>query len=105
MLLHKVNVYNSVEITDECTRGTVRGAPLETAEFEKNLWDSLRIWKQEGRKGIWLKLDSSKSELIPIAIRAGFQFHSCSPTHVMMTAWVATDMANKLPPGPAHFIG
>mmetsp|Transcript_15572 Transcript_15572/g.30140 ORF Transcript_15572/g.30140 Transcript_15572/m.30140 type:complete len:300 (+) Transcript_15572:179-1078(+) len=110
----KVNSYNAVEITDVRSHGGYAGlakdvagqlAPVDPREFERDLWQSLQVWKREGRKGVWLRVGIGASELIPIAIQAGFKFHHAEPTYVMLAAWLPEDQENKLPPGPSHFIG
>jgi len=110
VLRHKVNTYNSVEVTDACswagiTHKEVTVPSTGPREFEARLWESLRVWKREGRKGVWLKIGIGAADLVPVAVAAGFQFHHVEPEYLMMTAWLAQDMENKLPPGPAHFIG
>lgn len=38
-------------------------------------------------------------------VRAGFTYHHCEATYLVLTAWFKDETLNKLPPGPVHFIG
>jgi 8-oxo-dGTP pyrophosphatase MutT (NUDIX family) len=106
VLEHRVNTYNSVEVTDaSCGPRADGGPPAAPREWEARLWQSLGQWRREGRKGVWLRLHPSQSELVPVAVRAGFEFHSAETGGLTLTAWVAPHEKNALPPGPAHFIG
>lgn len=112
VLEHKLNVYRSVEITDasvgspEMRRkalGLSAAMALPAADpvvFERDLWHSLRVWKKEKCKGVWLKLDITAADLVPVAVRAGFEFHRAEPSCITLTAWLDKESENKLPPGP-----
>ena len=45
--------------------------PESILDFEKILQDSLSLWQKEKKRGIWLKIPKTKSDLIPIAIKQG----------------------------------
>uniref|UniRef100_A0A7S3V2Q0 Nudix hydrolase domain-containing protein n=1 Tax=Aplanochytrium stocchinoi TaxID=215587 RepID=A0A7S3V2Q0_9STRA len=111
LLKARINSYNSVEVTDPCTLSLPqtgdfkRVAPISVRGFEERLWFSLHKWKKEGRKGVFIEISREHCELIPVAIRAGFEFHHAEGDYVMLCAWLQDPHENKLPPGPVHFIG
>ncbi|GBG29758.1 Nucleoside diphosphate-linked moiety X motif 6 [Hondaea fermentalgiana] len=113
-LEHKVNSYNAVEVVDPRSHAGYKGleegeaaqlTPTDPREFERDLWQSLQCWRKEGRKGVWLRIGIGASDLIPVAVQAGFVFHHAEDSYVMLSAWLAAEHENKLPPGPSHFIG
>lgn len=101
VLGHRINVYSSVEINDERLEGGRRDPVLDPVEFERDLWHSLRVWKQQRRKGVWLKLPLHAADLVPVAVRAGFVYHHAEPECLILSAWLDKDSENKLPPGPS----
>ncbi|GFQ02774.1 nudix hydrolase 8, partial [Phtheirospermum japonicum] len=78
--------------------------PIDPDEFVSQLRSSLYQWKIKGKKGIWLKLPLERSELVPIAVQEGFEYHHAERTYVMMTYWVP-DGPCLLPPNASHHVG
>lgn len=67
-----------------------------------------RVWRNEGRRGIWMKIPSSSAETIPVALAEGFQLHHAAPppaASVTLTLWLPSDIPNPLPQYPHHQIG
>ncbi|CAB9505492.1 Nudix hydrolase [Seminavis robusta] len=81
-------------------------------EFEQVLETSLRKWRAEGRKGIWVHLPRSMASVVPACIKLGFDFHSCQThnrinagsetgsTSLILSQWLPTDVKSRLPLGP-----
>ncbi|KAE9607429.1 hypothetical protein Lal_00026915 [Lupinus albus] len=65
---------------------------------------SLSHWKKMGKKGIWLKLPLEKSDLVPIAVKEGFQYHHAEPGYVMLTYWIPEGPC-MLPANASHQVG
>lgn len=78
--------------------------PAEANLFASMLRLSLRQWKIEGKKGIWLKLPSELSEFVPIAVKEGFQYHHAERGYVMLTYWIP-DGPCMLPANASHQVG
>ncbi|XP_021969046.1 nudix hydrolase 8 isoform X1 [Helianthus annuus] len=78
--------------------------PSDTDVFVSILRSSLSLWRTEGKKGIWLKLPVEKCDLVPIAIREGFQYHHAERGYVMMTYWIP-DEPCMLPANASHQVG
>nr|AFK40129.1 unknown [Lotus japonicus] len=57
-----------------------------------------------GKKGIWLKLPLEKSDLVPIAVKEGFQYHHAEPGYVMLTYWIPEGPC-MLPSNASHLVG
>lgn len=61
----------------------IESLPNSKEEFEKNL--DLLIKKTIKRRNlIWIYIDISKSDFIPIATKNGFFFHSCDENYVLV---------------------
>lgn len=58
-------------------------------------------WATSGKKGIWITVPAAKSQLIPIAVKHGFEFHHAEKTHIALTRWLPTS-ENTLPPNASH---
>ncbi|ESQ37008.1 hypothetical protein EUTSA_v10003061mg [Eutrema salsugineum] len=43
--------------------------PMDAQDFEAKLDNSLKAWKDQGKKGIWIKLSSKLSSLVDTAIK------------------------------------
>ncbi|GAB4838964.1 nudix (nucleoside diphosphate linked moiety X)-type motif 8 [Ancistrocladus abbreviatus] len=72
--------------------------------FASSLRASLFHWKLKGKKGIWLKIHLRQTDLVPIAIQEGFDYHHAEPGYVMLTHWIADELCT-LPASPSHQIG
>ena len=62
--------------------------PYDKVKFDELLDNSLKELKNNGRKGIWLKLPTQKLDLTSVAIAKGFQLHSCEKEYLMLTKWL-----------------
>ena len=71
-------------------------------EFEDMLGKALGIWKEEKRKGIWLKIPTSHSHLISPATKHGFDFQHAEPGFCVLTKWLPQGSVSRLPNGPTH---
>lgn len=78
--------------------------PKNSDEFGSSLHFSLSHWQKMGKKGIWLKLPLERSELVPIAVKEGFQYHHAEPGYVMLTYWLPEGPC-MLPANATHQVG
>eukprot|EP01025_Chloroclados_australasicus_P048243 TRINITY_DN5459_c0_g1_i1.p1 TRINITY_DN5459_c0_g1~~TRINITY_DN5459_c0_g1_i1.p1 ORF type:complete len:381 (-),score=34.15 TRINITY_DN5459_c0_g1_i1:605-1747(-) len=79
--------------------------PTNPAEFKIRLQSSIEHWKLHKVRGIWLKVPINLSELIPIAVKQGFEFHHAEKEYVMMTLWLPEDEPDRLPLSSTHQVG
>ena len=77
--------------------------PEDSEEFRRRLHRSLRGWKAEGFKAVWLEISITKAALVPVAVEAGFSFHHSSENYLMLTNRLAED--SVVPPHASHYIG
>lgn len=74
------------------------------SEFVAKLKFSLGHWKLEGRRGVWLKIPSDKSVLIPASLEMGFAFHHAEKDYLMLNYWLSSE-ENRMPPNASHQVG
>lgn len=78
--------------------------PHNPYAFASMLCLSLSHWKRMGKKGIWLKLPIEQSDLVPVAVKEGFQYHHAEPGYVMLTYWIPEGPC-MLPANASHQVG
>jgi hypothetical protein len=85
---------------------------------------SLAQWREEEKRGVWLKVPSTKAHLISIAVEVsppaltnsrsnsscaagqlGFAFHHADPAYVMLTLWLPKKTPSTLPGFASHYVG
>ena len=79
------------------------GLPEDPDHFRLTLADSLSVWKTQGILSVWLEVPISRSQLIPVAVEAGFLFHHSGDDYLMMIYRIEPD--TYLPPYATHYIG
>ncbi|XP_042510888.1 nudix hydrolase 8-like [Macadamia integrifolia] len=78
--------------------------PSNPHTFASILQSSLSRWKREGKKGVWLKIPLEQSELVPIAVKQGFQYHHAEREYIMLTYWIP-EGPDLLPANASHQVG
>ena len=79
------------------------GLPEDPHRFQLILADSLSAWKTQGVLSVWMEVPISRSQLIPVAVEAGFLFHHSGDDYLMMIYRIEPD--TYLPPYATHYIG
>jgi len=77
--------------------------PADVEAFSHLLPGSLRFWKEQGIKVVWLEVPIAKTALIPVAVEAGFVFHHSGQDYVMMTRQLVEGAC--VPPYATHYVG
>ncbi|KAK9095205.1 hypothetical protein Scep_026674 [Stephania cephalantha] len=78
--------------------------PSNPKAFASILRASLSHWRLKGKKGIWLKLPVERSELVPIAVKEGFEYHHAERQYLMLTYWIPQG-PSLLPDNASHHVG
>ena len=71
--------------------------------FAANLEYSLKTWKEEGIKVVWLTIPKDMAEFIPLCVASGFVFHHATENSLQMTLALIPD--STVPPYATHYIG
>lgn len=84
--------------------------PTSSEGFAVRLTASLASWREAKRRGVWLKIPTSKAALVETAAQAGFEFHHAERAqgavsgYVMMTHWLCSSPCT-LPANASHQVG
>ncbi|KAG7583403.1 NUDIX hydrolase domain [Arabidopsis suecica] len=78
--------------------------PMTTEDFVPKLRASLVDWRNQGKKGIWLKLADGLENLIAPAKAEGFKYHHAESDYLMLVSWLS-DLHNTNPANASHRIG
>lgn len=73
--------------------------------FQKDLEKALQIWHEQSRRGIWLRIPTTHSHLVPAATSLGFDFRHAEPGYCVLTKWLPKEQESRLPNGPSHQVG
>jgi 8-oxo-dGTP pyrophosphatase MutT (NUDIX family) len=77
--------------------------PGDPRQFADSLRSSLRTWRGEGLRTVWLRVPIAKSGLVPVAVEAGFEYHHCRSDFVMLICRLVSGI--EVPSYASHCIG
>ncbi|XP_050219638.1 nudix hydrolase 2-like [Mercurialis annua] len=77
---------------------------MEPQLFLARLRASISAWKQQGKKGVWLKIPIRLVNLVETAVKEGFYYHHAEPTYLMLVYWIP-DTPSTIPANASHRIG
>ncbi|XP_043692608.1 nudix hydrolase 2-like isoform X3 [Telopea speciosissima] len=78
--------------------------PMDSESFVASLRASISKWRQEGKKGVWIKLPIELVNLIEAAVKEGFWYHHAEPNYLMLVSWIP-DTPNTIPVNASHRVG
>lgn len=78
--------------------------PPKVNDFEEILERSLLFWKNQHKRGIWLKIPIELVDLVPSAVKHGFVYHHAEKGYVMLTHWLSEE-ENRMPANASHQVG
>ena len=78
--------------------------PATKGAFHDALRNSLHTWRENQKRGVWLKIPTAKLEFASVAAEMGFTMHHAETGYLMMTHWLSAD-ENHLPPNATHQVG
>ena len=81
------------------------GAFRDAAAFEEALCASVRAWRREGVRGVWLRVGLEQAALVPVAAAQGFEFHHAEAAYLMMARWLPEEEPSTLPKGATSHVG
>ncbi|MFT6925672.1 MAG: 8-oxo-dGTP diphosphatase [Psychromonas sp.] len=77
--------------------------PANSAAFEAQLTESLKIWHIQEIKVVWIKIPNARAKLLPFLYQAGFMNHHCAVDFMMLT--LRLEDGAMIPPFANHSIG
>ncbi|KAK9224241.1 hypothetical protein WN944_012691 [Citrus x changshan-huyou] len=78
--------------------------PMDPQLFASLLKSSISHWRQQAKKGVWIKLPIELANLVEPAVKEGFWFHHAEPNYLMLVYWIPGG-ANTLPANASHRVG
>ncbi|KAM1256145.1 hypothetical protein ACFX1Q_030295 [Malus domestica] len=65
---------------------------------------SISQWREEGKKGVWIKLTIELVNLVETAVKEGFRYHHAEPHYLMLVYWIP-EINDTLPANASHRVG
>ncbi|XP_077215069.1 nudix hydrolase 2-like [Tasmannia lanceolata] len=78
--------------------------PMDAGAFVSSLRVSISKWRQQGKKGVWIKLPIEHANLVQAAVQEGFWYHHAEPNYLMLVYWIP-DTVHTLPVNATHTVG
>uniref|UniRef100_A0A5B6ZRN9 Putative nudix hydrolase 10-like isoform X1 n=1 Tax=Davidia involucrata TaxID=16924 RepID=A0A5B6ZRN9_DAVIN len=75
--------------------------PMDSKVFCTLLRASISQWKQQGKKGVWIKLPIELVNLVETVVKEGFWYHHAEPQYLMLVYWIPKT-ANTIPANATH---
>ncbi|CAL5039516.1 unnamed protein product [Urochloa decumbens] len=79
-------------------------SPMDPAVFSASLKAALAKWREQGIRGVWIKLPITLSNLITPAVEEGFWYHHAEETYLMLAYWLP-NTTHTLPVNATHRVG
>lgn len=96
VLIGEIDNYDGVTVT--------MSEPMDAEVFTHRLRASLSHWRQEGKKGIWIKLPLGLANLVESAVSEGFRYHHAEPEYLMLVSWIS-NTPDTIPANASHIVG
>lgn len=77
--------------------------PETSAAFEAALRRSIGTWESHSAKVAWMQIPSRRTNLLPVALACGFEFHHCQRDELMLVKRIIPD--SYVPLASTHTIG
>ncbi|KAF7847918.1 hypothetical protein BT93_L2453 [Corymbia citriodora subsp. variegata] len=77
---------------------------MDADVFAALLRASISSWKQQGKKGVWIKLPIEYSHLVDIIVKEGFRYHHAEPNYLMLVCWLP-ETPDTIPVNASHRVG
>ncbi|KAL4618601.1 hypothetical protein ACB092_06G022300 [Castanea dentata] len=77
---------------------------MDAKLFVTLLRDSISAWRQQGKKGIWIKLPIGLVNLVEPTVKEGFRYHHAEPTYLMLVRWIP-ETTDTIPANASHRVG
>ena len=72
-------------------------------DFKAQLDQAIDLWRREGIKVVWLRLEREQVDLVPVAVEMGFDYHHTEGNALQLTLRI--DKKAFVPPFATHYIG
>ncbi|XP_042383171.1 nudix hydrolase 2-like [Zingiber officinale] len=77
---------------------------MDSRTYVSLLRASLEIWRQQEKRGVWIKLPIELASLVQPTVEEGFRYHHAEPNYLMLVYWIPATQ-NTLPVNATHRVG
>ncbi|XVE80541.1 hypothetical protein DITRI_Ditri14bG0148400 [Diplodiscus trichospermus] len=77
---------------------------MDSETFLTVLRASILQWKQQGKRGVWMKLPIALVHLVETAVKEGFRYHHAEPSYLMLVFWIP-ETPDTIPANATHRVG
>ncbi|EOY12022.1 NUDIX hydrolase domain - like 10 [Theobroma cacao] len=77
---------------------------MDSDTFVTRLRASMLKWKQQGKRGVWIKLPIGLVHLVETVVKEGFWYHHAEPSYLMLVHWIPKT-PNTIPANATHRVG
>lgn len=102
--VQQVELLSSVNDLYGGVRVNMEHHPMDSKDFATSLKASISQWKQQGKRGVWIKLPIEQVNLVEVAVKEGFRYHHAEPDYLMLVYWIP-ETTNTLPANASHRVG
>ncbi|KAI9394328.1 hypothetical protein POPTR_005G077500v4 [Populus trichocarpa] len=78
--------------------------PMDFHIYVPLLRASISQWRQQGKKGVWIKLPIQQANLVEPTVKEGFRYHHAESNYLMLVYWIP-DSPDTLPANASHIVG
>ncbi|KAJ6737177.1 NUDIX HYDROLASE 2 [Salix viminalis] len=78
--------------------------PMDSHIYVPLLRASISQWRQQGKKGVWIKLPIQLANLVEPTVKEGFRYHHAESDYLMLVHWIP-DSPDALPANASHIVG
>ncbi|XP_037493843.1 nudix hydrolase 7 isoform X1 [Jatropha curcas] len=78
--------------------------PVDPKVFLPLLRASISKWRQQGKKGVWIKLPIELASLVAPLVQERFRYHHAESDYLMLVYWIP-NTPNTLPENASHRVG
>lgn len=71
--------------------------PCDVKEFQEKLENSISVWRNDKKRGIWFKVHLNQSDWVPILVKNGFKYHHAKEDFVMLYFWLPSNESHNIP--------
>ncbi|XP_019198486.1 PREDICTED: nudix hydrolase 2-like [Ipomoea nil] len=77
---------------------------MDSGDFVTVLRASLSEWRNQGKKGVWMKLSIQLARFVDAAVKEGFWYHHAEATYLMLVYWIP-HTPHTIPSNASHRVG
>ncbi|XP_059449470.1 nudix hydrolase 2-like [Corylus avellana] len=100
----QLDLLSSVDDLYGGVRVNMEHHPMDSNAFATLLKASISQWKQQEKRGVWIKLPIEQVNLVEVAVKEGFRYHHAEPDYLMLIYWIP-ETTDTLPANASHRVG